>query len=143
MSKLLKISAVLWIIWGLVHVLAGAIVMSNDATGSVQAIADAVPPETLVADYAPAVGGILNQHGWNLAWIGVTTIICTAYIWRGSVTAIWVAALTGGFADIGYFLFVDIPGYVNFLPGTLMTLVSSAAVILSFIAWRAMSTSEA
>ncbi|MEO1159929.1 MAG: hypothetical protein AAFW74_05630, partial [Pseudomonadota bacterium] len=59
----LKATTVLWVVWGLVHMLAGAIVLSGDATAGVQAIADAVPPESLERDYPDALGGILNQHG--------------------------------------------------------------------------------
>ncbi|MEM9974770.1 MAG: hypothetical protein AAF771_11375 [Pseudomonadota bacterium] len=51
------------------------------------------------------------------------------------MTAIWVTRLIGGLADVGYLLFVDFPGYVNFFPGTLMTLVSATAVALSFWVW--------
>ena len=131
----LKAAAVLWVIWGLVHVLAGVIILSSDASGGFAAIADAITPEALLAEYHPAVGGILHQHGWNLLWIGAVTTICAAFVWQGRSTAIWVAALVGGMADIGYFVFVDLPGYVHFMPGTLMTLVSASAIILSFWAW--------
>ncbi len=131
----LRSAAILWIIWGLVHVLAGVIVLSGDATAGMQAIADAVDPDTLAMDYPPAVGGVLNQHGWNLGWFGVATIIGAVWIWRRSMTAIWVTGLIGGMADLGYLLFVDIPGYVNFIPGTLMTLVSGSAILLSFWVW--------
>lgn len=134
-ATLLKIASILWIIWGAVHVLAGVIILSSDATGSVQAVADAVDPATLVLDYPAAAGAILNQHGWNLGWIGLVTIIAAFFIWRGQTTAIWVAALVGGMADIGYFVFLDLPGYVNFMPGTIMTLVSSSAILLSFYVW--------
>ena len=131
----LRIATVLWVIWGAVHVLAGFIVVTGDATAGVQAIADAVDPTTLVADYAPAVGGILNQHGWNLAWFGIATIIGGIFIWRGNMTAIWVTAMVGGLADLGYLIFVDLPGYVNFFPGTVMTIVSGSALVLSFWVW--------
>ncbi|MEO0438700.1 MAG: hypothetical protein AAF098_17525 [Pseudomonadota bacterium] len=131
----LKISAVLWIIWGLVHVLAGVIVLSGDATSGVQAIADAVAAESLENDYHAAVGGILNQHGWNLAWFGLVTLIGAVFIWTGQKTAIWVTAMVGGLADLGYLLFVDIPGYVNFVPGTVMTIVSGSAIALSVWVW--------
>lgn len=134
-SIALKISAVLWVIWGLVHALAGFLVISADTAGGFQAIADAVDPALLHADYHPAVGGILNQHGWNLLWGGVVTLIGAAFIWRGSFTAIWVTAMVGGLLDVGYFLFVDLPGYVHFFPGTVMTIVSSAAILLSFWVW--------
>lgn len=133
----LKIAAGLWVIWGLVHLLAGVIVLTSDAQGGFAAIADAVDPATLAYDYAPAVGGILNQHGWNLAWFGVATVIGALFIWRGNLTAIWVTGMVGGMADLGYLLFVDLPGYVHFFPGTVMTLVSGSAIVLSFWAWLA------
>ena len=133
----LKIAAVLWIIWGLVHTFAGVMVLSSDATGGFQAIADAVTPEALVAEYHPAVVGILNQHGWNLGWFGVATLIGAIFIWRHNMTAIWVTALIGGLADVGYLLFVDFPGFVNFVPGTVMTFVSGSAILLSMWVWFA------
>ncbi|NRB32720.1 MAG: hypothetical protein HRU27_19190 [Rhizobiaceae bacterium] len=133
----LKGAAALWIIWGLVHMLAGVIVLSSDATGGFQAIADAVDPAALETAYHPAVGGILNQHGWNLAWFGLATFIGAFFIWRQNRTAIWVTGMIGGLADAGYLIFVDVPGYVNFMPGTVMTLVSGTAILLSFWVWTA------
>lgn len=139
LSVLLKISAVLWIIWGAVHILAGVMtmsfVLSGDIAGAVSGIADAMDPATLQTDYPAASGAILGQHGFNLFWIGVVTLICAFFIWKGNANAIFLAAITGGLADLGYFLFMDLGGYVNFVPGTVMTLVSSAAIILSFYAY--------
>ncbi|MEM7429148.1 MAG: hypothetical protein AAF441_23940 [Pseudomonadota bacterium] len=134
-NKALKGAAILWIIWGLVHTLAGVIVLSSDAAGGFQAIADAMEPAALAADYHPAVGGILNQHGWNLGWFGVATTIGAILIWRQNMTAIWVTGMIGGLADLGYLLFVDLPGFVNVVPGTVMTLVSASAIGLSFWVW--------
>lgn len=131
----LKAAAILWVIWGLVHLLAGVIVLSSDASGGFAAIADAVDPAALAADYHPAAGGILNQHGWNLGWFGIATVIGAVFIWRQSITAIWVTGMVGGLADLGYLLFVDFPGYVNFFPGTVMTFISGAAIVLSFWVW--------
>ncbi len=131
----LRAATILWIIWGLVHVLAGVMVIIQDASGGFAAIADAIDPALLAADYHPAVGGILNQHGFNLLWIGTATIIGGLFIWRGNLTAIWVTAMVGGLADIGYLLFVDFPGYVNFVPGTVMTMVSASATVISFWVW--------
>lgn len=134
-SKSLKASAVLWVIWGLVHTLAGVIVLTSDASGGFAAIADAVDPALLAAEYHPAAGGILNQHGWNLGWFGIVTIIGGFLIWRHNMTAIWVTGMIGGLADLGYLLFVDFPGFVNFFPGTVMTFVSGTAIVLSFWVW--------
>lgn len=131
----LKIAAVLWVIWGLVHAFAGVMVLISDASDGFAAIADAIDPEALAADYHPAVGGILNQHAWNLLWFGAATIIGGFFIWRGNLTTIWVTAMVGGLADLGYLLFVDFPGYVNFFPGTVMTFISGSAILLSGWVW--------
>lgn len=134
----LRVAAVLWIIWGLVHVLAGVMTMygilSDNISASVAGIADKVDPVLLQMDHPAAAGAILGQHGFNLLWIGLVTFICAFYIWKGNKNAIFLAAISGGLADLGYFLFMDLGGYVNFMPGTLMTLVSASAIILSFYA---------
>lgn len=137
-SILLKIAAVLWIIWGLVHILAGVLtmnsVLSGDIASSISGIADAVDPSTVQMEYPAAAGAIIGQHGFNLLWIGLVTFIAAFYIWKGNKNAIFLAALVGGLADLGYFLFLDLGGFVNFMPGTLMTLISGSAILLSFYA---------
>jgi hypothetical protein len=134
-KNLLKVSSVLWVIWGLVHAFAGIMILSGDTTAGFQAIADAVPPGDLAMDYPAAVGGVLGQHAWNLAWFGLATIIGGIFIWRDNMTAIWVTAMVGGLADLGYFIFIDLAGFANFIPGTVMTLVSATAIILSGWVW--------
>ena len=139
LSILFKISTILWIIWGLVHIFAGVMTMRGvligDISASVSGIADAIDPNTLQMDYPAAAGGIIGQHGFNLFWIGLVTFISAFYIWSGNKNAIFLAAITGGLADLGYFLFMDLGGFVNFVPGTVMTLVSASAIILSFYAY--------
>ena len=134
-SIVLRIAAVLWIVWGLVHALAGVLTISGDTATAVQGIADGVSPELLSLDYPYAVGAIVNQHGWNLLWFGLATVVGAIFIWRGSVTAIFTTAMIGGLADLGYLVFLDLGGYVNFVPGTLMTIVSASAIGLSFYAY--------
>mgnify|MGYP001796986349 CR=1 FL=1 len=133
----LKIAAVLWVIWGLVHMFAGVMTISQDAAGSVAGIADAVDPALIAGEFHPAVGAVLNQHGFNLLWIGAFTFVGGVYIWRQSVTAIFMTAIVGWVTDVGYFVFMDLGGFVNFVPGTVMTIISSAAVVLSLWAYYA------
>ena len=136
LSLLFQVSAVLWMIWGLVHILAGVWtikgILTDDISGAIAGIADAVDPSSLQMDYPKAAGAIIGQHGFNLLWIGLTTFICAFFIWKGNKNAIFLAALTGGLADLGYFLFMDLGGFVKFMPGTLMTIVSSLAILTSF-----------
>lgn len=135
---LFKIASVLWVIWGLVHILAGVLTMnfilSGDIPSAIAGIADAIDPATLQMEYPKAAGAIIGQHGFNLFWIGIVTFISAFYVWKGNKNAIFLAAITGGLADLGYFLFMDLGGYVKFMPGTVMTIVSSLAIILSFYA---------
>lgn len=131
----LKVSAALWVVWGLVHIAGGVITISSDTAAGFQGIAAAVDPSELEADYHPAVGAVLNQHGWNLLWVGIVTTIGAFFIWRKSVSGIWVTAMVGGLFDIGYFVFIDLGGFGTFFPGTSMTYVSASAIILSFLVW--------
>ncbi|MEQ9279166.1 MAG: hypothetical protein RLN83_06680 [Balneola sp.] len=138
-SILLKASSILWIIWGIVHIFAGVMTMkgilTNDISSSVSGIADAVEPSLVQMEYSEASGAIIGQHGFNLFWIGIVTFISAFFVWKGNRNAIFLAAITGGLADLGYFLFMDLGGFVNFVPGTVMTIVSSLAIILSFYAY--------
>lgn len=133
---LLKIVTLLWVIWGLVHVFAGVMTISQSAPAAIAGIADAVDPMLLVGTYHPAVDAVLNQHGFNLLWIGAFTAIGAIFIWRRNVTWLLFTAVVGGLTDVGYFLFMDLGGFVNFVPGTVMTLVSGSAIILSLCAWQ-------
>jgi len=139
LSLLLKISSVLWVIWGLVHILAGSLtmyfVLSGDISSSISGIADAVNPSSLQMNYPDAAGAVIGQHGFNLFWIGLVTLICAIFIWKKNKNAIFLAAITGGLADLGYFLFLDLGGFVHFVPGTIMTIFSSLAIISSFYAY--------
>lgn len=132
---LLKIAACLWVIWGVVHMFAGVVIISSDAAGAVAAVADAVDPGLIAGDFHPAVGALVNQHGFNLLWIGAFTVVGAIFIWRQSVTSIFMTAIVGWITDVGYFIFMDLGGFVNFVPGTVMTIISSAAVVLSFWAY--------
>ena len=134
-DPLLKVAGVLWVIWGVVHLLAGVLTVSLQTQEAVAGIADGVDAATLSLAYPPAVGAIIQQHGFNLAWIGLTTMASGVFIWRGSPTAIFAAALVGGLADVGYFLFIDLGGHNKFAPGTVMTIISATAIALSFFVY--------
>ena len=135
----LRVAAILWVVWGIVHVLAGVMTVSQETAAAVAGVADGVDPAHLTGlSYHPAAGALIRQHGWNLGWIGMTTIVGGVYVWRGSTVAIWISALVGGMTDLGYFIFMDLGGHVNFVPGTVMTLICSAAIVIGAWAWWSM-----
>ena len=134
-STLLKISAILWVIWGVVHALAGVLTIYQETAGAIAGIADGVNPELLAMDYPDAAGAVVNQHGFNLLWGGMVTIVGGVFIWRNNVAAIFISALVGGLLDVGYFIFIDLGGFNKFVPGTVMTIISATAIALSFYAY--------
>lgn len=133
-ANLLRTSSVLWVIWGLVHFLAGVLTITQATPQAVMGIADAVNPVALDIIYPEAAGALINQHGFNLLWIGLVTTVGGILIWKQSRNAVLVTALIGGLTDLGYFIFMDLGGYVNFAPGTVMSIISLSAIVISFIA---------
>lgn len=131
----LRVTGVLWVIWGVVHMFFGVAIMATGASDGFAAIAAGVPAEAVSAEYHPAVTAILNQHGWNLLWFGCVTTVGGVMVWRRNLTAIWVSSMVGGLADLGYLIFIDIGGYGTFLPGTLMTLIAGSATLLGGWVW--------
>lgn len=136
---LLRASAVLFVLWGIVHVLAGVMTLRLLLTGStdraIQGITSAVPLDELANDYHPAVDAVLSQHAMNLAWFGLVTLIAAPFIWKGRASAVYVAALVGGMADLAYFIFVDLGGFAT-LPGPQMTYICAAAIVTGFLGLR-------
>lgn len=136
-TLLLRIISILWVVWGAVHALAGTLTIIQAAPASISGIADAVDLAMFHATYHAATDALVNQHGFNLLWIGLFTVAGGVLIWRRSVTWLFFTAVVGGLTDVGYFVFMDLGGFVHFMPGTVMTLVSGTAVVLSAVVYFA------
>ena len=138
MKTLFKTSSVLWIIWGIVHMFFGVFILYlmsiGDTSRIVSEVANNVSPELIKMDYPAAANALYGQHGWNLLWFGIVTTIAGFYVWKGNKNAILLAAIIGGLADFGYFLFMDLGDYVTFFPGKLMTYIALGAIVTSFYA---------
>jgi len=138
MKALFKTSSVLWIIWGIVHMFFGVFILYlmsiGDTSRIVSEVANNVSPDLIKMDYPAAANALYGQHGWNLLWFGIVTTIAGFYVWKGNKNAIILAAIIGGLADFGYFLFMDMGGYVTFFPGKLMTYIALGAIVTSFYA---------
>lgn len=120
---------------GLKHAFAGIVTIVQDAPQAVQGIADGLDPAVLDVFYPAATGAVINQLGFNLLWIECVTTHCALFVWRRSATANFLAALAGGLAGVGYFFFMDLGGLIKFVPGTVMMMFSSAAIVTSFIVY--------
>jgi hypothetical protein len=130
--------AVLWVIWAFFHVIPGIISMLAAINGDISFVQLLEPTnnaQQLAADYPSEVFTILviyGQHSFNLFWFGVVTFICAIFIWRQqSQTAMLLAAVVGGLADLGVVFFIDLFGGYASLFGTAILAVAFAAIALS------------
>ena len=84
----LRIATVLWLIWGVFHVVAGvgivAFLYSEHPTGELEAIPGALDVEFFGLDSTFASIATMQQHGYNLAWIGVIVTIAAVGVWRAN-----------------------------------------------------------
>ena len=136
-SALLKTSSVLWIIWGLFHLLLGIgllyLFFIGDEALGIALVADDPLFAGLFEARDPVVRANLMNYSWDIAWFGLVTTIGATFIWKQSSNAVFLCALVAGLADFGYFVFVDVPGYAPPV-GQAMTFISASAIILSLYA---------
>ncbi len=135
---MLRIASVLWGIWGAFHLFIGVallmVIAAGHPDGQLASIPGVVNIMMMGNEGRFAVIPSLEQHAFNLAWFGVVVGVGCVYVWRRRAEAIFVCTLVGGFADLGYFLYVDLPGYAD-PPGPQMTYIMASAIALSLYAY--------
>ncbi|MFK7884629.1 MAG: hypothetical protein AB8F26_10655 [Phycisphaerales bacterium] len=133
---LFRVSAVLWVIWGIVHIFGGVATLWMNLSGrtgdAFNGIVSKVPAEELAGDYHPGVAAVLSQHGMNLAWFGAVTLIAAPFVWKRNRVAFYTAMLVGGMADLAYFIFIDLGGFATF-PGPQMTYICATAIVTGLV----------
>ncbi|MEO0478001.1 MAG: hypothetical protein AAF196_00835 [Planctomycetota bacterium] len=136
---LLRASCILWVVWGVVHIFAGVVTLQmiseGDNAEAFHGILSKIELSTLQGDYPDPVMALFSQHALNLAWFGVVTLLCAPWVWRGARSAVYLAALVGGMADLAYFLFIDLGGYA-LPPGPQMTYICAAAIVSGVLGLR-------
>lgn len=134
----LRIAAGLWFVWGVFHVAAGVAVVAfltaEHPDGELASIPGALEVDFFGVDSTFASIPNMQQHGYNLAWIGLVVTIASIWVWRGNRLAVATSVLLGGLADLGYFVFVDLAGYAD-PPGPQMTWIMAAAIVFAIYAW--------
>ena len=119
-----KIGSVLYVIWGLLHIVA------------------AVQGFQLGASLGPGlVHGKINQGAWDLLFIALAGIsIAIIYNWKNSPLGYWLNLLIVSIADIGFIIFVLLPGYIDIFPGILGPVFWISAAIFSTLGIRTKAT---
>lgn len=132
-SKIMfKTSAILWGIWGIVHLL-GGISMIFTLQNGVDGLPESVLVTMMGSEMPVHVLGTLIEHNWNNSWFGLVVTIGAFFVWKGNRNGVFLSAIVGGLAHLGFFIFVVLP-YSDPV-GIIMSFVAAAAIVLSFIAY--------
>jgi len=113
-----KIGSGFYVVWGLLHV---------------QAAYDAFLLGTGIE--MGSIQGKIYQDAWNLLFFALfSIIIASKYNWKNSRLGYWLNLIVVSVADIGFIVFVLIPGNVAFFPAILGPIFWVSAAIFSSIA---------
>ncbi len=116
-----KIGAVMYFIWGLLHL---------KAAFSVYQLGSGLD--------AGMVQGRVFQDAWNLLFFAlIGMIVAVRFNWRNSRLGYWINLITVSVTDIGFIAFVLIPGYIALFPGILGPVFWVLGAVFSTLGLRA------
>ena len=122
-----KIGAILYLLWGLLHVKA--------------AIATYQLGMTLELGL---VQGRVYQDAWNLLFFAISvSVIAVLLNWRNSRLGFWLNFILATATDLGFIFHVLAPGHIPIMPGIIGPVLWVLAVIFTAIAIRKPSSTRA
>jgi hypothetical protein len=112
-----KPGAISYVVWGLLHIVA------------------AFEEFTLGRSLEPGlVQGKINQGAWDLLFFALFAIVVAVkYNWRNDTLGYWLNLIVVSAADIGFIIFVLLPGHAAWFPGILGPVFWTAGVIFSTV----------
>ena len=121
-----KLGSVSYIIWGLLHIAA-----SFDEF----MVGKGLEPGL--------VKGKINQGAWDLLFFALFAIvIAIRFNWRNESLGYWLNLIVVSAADIGFIIFVLLPGYVDFFPGILGPVFWIGGAIFTTLGIRAQQKAD-
>lgn len=110
-----KSGAVVYVLWGLLHIKAAQMMLvlgQSLETGALQ--------------------GRIFQHAWNLLFFALFGIVIAVWMnWNNSRLGYWLNLVVISAADIGFIIFVLVPGYAPMMPGALGPILWIIALALT------------
>ena len=112
---LARVGAILYVLWGVLHIVAAFKVFS---------LGQSLEPGT--------VQGRIFQDAWNLLFFALFgAAVAIKYNWRNSKLGYWLNFVVVSVGDIGFIIFLLIPGYLPLMPGALGPLLWLLALAFS------------
>jgi len=118
MSKIFaRLGSITYVLWGILHIEAARrVYMLGRGLG------------------VGIVQGRVYQDAWNLLFFALFGIAVGVFLnWKNSRLGYWLNLVVVSAGDIGFILFVLIPGHVPFIPGALGPLLWIVAVVFSTV----------
>jgi hypothetical protein len=112
---LARAGSILYVLWGILHIVA------------------AVKVYTLGQSIEPGViQGRIFQDAWNLLFFALFGMaVAIKYNWFNSKLGYWLNLIVISAGDIGFIIFLLIPGYIPLVPGALGPLLWLVALAFS------------
>ena len=121
-----KLGSISYVLWGILHI---------EAARMVYALGQTLDPGM--------VQGRIFQDAWNLLFFAIFGIVVGVFLnWKNSRFGYWLNLIVVSAGDIGYIIFILIPGYVPIMPGALGPILWVLAVIFSSIGIMSTNQSE-
>jgi hypothetical protein len=112
-----KLGSVTYILWGILHI---------EAARKVYLLGQTLDPGMLQ--------GRIFQDAWNLLFFAIFAIVVAIFFnWKNSRLGYWMNLTVVSAGDIGYIVFVLVPGYVPLMPGALGPILWILAVLFSTV----------
>ena len=112
-----KLGSITYVLWGILHI---------EAARKVYVLGQTLD--------AGMVQGRIFQDAWNLLFFAVFGIVVAIFLnWKNSRLGYRLNLAVVSAGDIGYIMFVLVPGYVPFMPGALGPILWLLAVLFSTI----------
>jgi len=148
MKNLHKVGATFYALWALLHVVAGATLVSSALT-NINAHAreigtGATPAQLPVLGEHTVVSAIIAFHSFNMLWIGLLVGVTAIRLnWRNSRGGYWLSLALTGLLDVGLFVFLLLPGYMAWSDGWPGPLLFAAGAVFSTLGLRQPATGPA
>ncbi len=130
-----KIGAVCYILWGLIHVLRGAVmfrrISADGAMGGATVMAPGMPIAGQPQIPMGLADGVFLYHAWNILWFGLFAIVVAVLLnWKNSRVGYWANFAVLGAVEVGLIAAMIWPGHMKVGPDTLSGLVLWALGVL-------------
>lgn len=127
-----KLGAIFYALWGVLHVIGGAVILTADARTQVEMFGTAMVAPGTAPEPGPIVHAVLSFHAYNLLWMGLLSLIVAILLnWKNSRIGYWINLAIVGAADLGLIVFLLIPGYMSVLDGSLGPVLWMLALVFS------------